>query len=112
MLYSFAIPRGGSVARARRRPRAASLVLVAGVTLATAQAVPAASAATGYLFTTDEHGSSLSRIELGTGETMTTGIAIAPRNVQATPDHQRIPAVGEPRGNNGHGPSRVTWASR
>ncbi len=103
MQYSFAIPSDRSRSRDGRQLRVASLALMTGITLAIAQAVPAASEATGFIFAADEHGSTLSRVELPTGVTVTTDIAISPHNVQVTPDNQWVLAVGEPGGHNGHG---------
>ena len=102
MQKSIAILREEVLARGGLSLRTAGLTLLAGTALAATQTVTAAS---GFVSTTDEHGSTLSRIDLGNGETQTTEIPISPHNVQVTPDHQWVLAVGEPGGHNDHGHS-------
>ncbi len=59
---------------------------------------------TGHIFTADEHGSSISMIDIGKGEVVTVPISIAPHNVDLTPDRRLLLAVGEPSdGEHGHG---------
>jgi YVTN family beta-propeller protein len=58
----------------------------------------------GHLFTANEHGSSISRIDFANGEVLTIPIPIAPHNVDLTPDRRLLLAVGEPSdGAHGHG---------
>ena len=58
----------------------------------------------GHIFTADEHGSSISMIDMSKGEAVTVPIPIAPHNVDLTPDRQFLLAVGEPSdGGHGHG---------
>ena len=58
----------------------------------------------GHIFTADEHGSSISMIDMSKGEAVTVPISIAPHNVDLTPDRRLLLAVGEPSdGEHGHG---------
>ena len=58
----------------------------------------------GHIFTADEHGSSISMIDIGNGEVLTVPITIAPHNVDLTPDRRLLLAVGEPSdGEHSHG---------
>ncbi len=74
--------------------------LVTGFGLAAAASEPAGLA--GYLYTADEHGSSISIVQLGDGSVATIPIAIAPHNAQVTADGRWLLAVGEPA-TDGHG---------
>ena len=90
--------------RPSRLHRAMLLSLLALVTGAVmALAVGAAQAQTGigidaggFVYTADEHGNSLSAIDLAAGKVTTLQITISPHNIQVTPDGSRILAVGEP----------------
>ena len=58
----------------------------------------------GHIFTADEHGSSISMIDIRNGEVLTVPIPIAPHNVDLTSDRRLLLAVGEPSdGEHGHG---------
>lgn len=57
----------------------------------------------GTVFTADEHGSSISAIDLASGRTATHRVPIAPHNVQVTPDGRRLLATGAAAGAHGHG---------
>jgi len=58
----------------------------------------------GYIFTADEHGSSISMIDIVNGKVLTVPIPIAPHNVDLTPDGRLLLAVGEPSdGDHAHG---------
>ena len=58
----------------------------------------------GHIFTADEHGSSISMIDISNGKVLTVPIPIAPHNVDLTPDRRLLLAVGEPSdGEHGHG---------
>jgi len=60
-----------------------------------AQQVPAALAtASGFVFTANEFGNSISRIDLTTGKVETVPVTIAAHNVQVTADGQFLLAVG------------------
>ena len=60
-----------------------------------AQEVPAALAAdSGFVFTANEFGNSISRIDLATGKVETTSVPIGSHNVQITADGQSLLAVG------------------
>jgi YVTN family beta-propeller protein len=50
----------------------------------------------GTVYTADEHGNSISMIDLATGRVTTTPITISPHNIQVTPDGAHVLAVGEP----------------
>lgn len=51
---------------------------------------------TGLVYTANEHGNSLSAIDLVNGQVETVAIPISPHNVQITPDGARLLAVGIP----------------
>ena len=73
---------------------AAAIPLLLGAVLAQAQ----------VLYTADEHGNSISAIELASGRVTTLPVKISPHNVQITPDGTRLLAVGEPVAeDHGHG---------
>jgi len=59
------------------------------------QPVPA-QGGTGFVYTADEHGNSISMIDLATGRVETVPIPISPHNVQVTADGTRLLAVGNP----------------
>ena len=67
--------------------------------------VGAQTGASGFVYTADEHGSSVSRIDLASGKVDVVPIAVAPHNVQFVPRKDRILAVGTPvqlDSSNGH----------
>lgn len=78
------------------RPITAMLVAAA-LALASVPAIAA-----GFVYTADEHGNSISAIDLSTGEVETVPIPISPHNVQITADGSRLLAVGTPV-EQGHG---------
>jgi YVTN family beta-propeller protein len=56
-----------------------------------------------FVYTADEHGSSISAIDLAVGHVSIVPIPISPHNVQATADGKLLLAVGEPvAGGHGH----------
>jgi YVTN family beta-propeller protein len=65
--------------------------------------------AAGFVYTADEHGNSVSAIELRTGAVETAPVPISPHNIQITRDGRRLLAVGSPLDEghddaaNGHG---------
>jgi YVTN family beta-propeller protein len=76
-------------------------VFGAGATRAQAAAV---SGAAGLVYSADEHGNSISAIDLASGRVETVPIPISPHNVDLTPDGARLLAVGDPaEGEGGHG---------
>ncbi len=76
------------------------LALMAAVALGAAaargQQTAALQDATGFVYTADEHGNSLSAVDLAARRVQTVPIAISPHNVQATADGVLILAVGNP----------------
>lgn len=84
----------------------AIMILAAGA--AQAQAGGAIDAS-GIVYTANEHGNSISTIDLATGEVTTVPIAISPHNIQITPDGTHVLAVGEPVAD-GHGHGQDTAA--
>ena len=62
---------------------------------------------TGSVYTADEYGNSISRIDLATGRVETVPVPIAPHNVDLSADGRTLLAVGEPTemeaGEAGHG---------
>ncbi|TDQ78446.1 YVTN family beta-propeller protein [Dongia mobilis] len=79
---------------------AATFLTISGVTVAQTQ-ITHWKAGT-FVYTADEHGNSISAIDLATGSVTTTPVPISPHNVQITADGSRILAVGEPAAD-GHG---------
>lgn len=83
------------------------------LTLAAAAAVAAASlpvrpagaetAASGFVYTADEHGDTVSRIDLQTSKTDTFRLGIMPHNVQFVPGSDLLLAVGVSASNDAHG---------
>lgn len=80
-----------------------ALVFALGPTHARAQQSPApAPNLKGIVYTADEHGNSISAIDLASGMVQIVPVAISPHNVQITTDGARLLAVGSPVGD-GHG---------
>ena len=89
-------------------------VVAASLYLQSAQAERTAArhSATGYVYTANEHGNSLSAIDLANGRVETVAIPISPHNVQITPDGARVLAVGVPaEDEHGHSGSEHAEAS-
>jgi YVTN family beta-propeller protein len=83
---------------------AAAALMMLGVTIARAQT--ASLERGGFVYTADEHGNSISAIDLAAGNVTTVPIPISPHNVQVTADGARLLAVGEPAAaGHGHGQS-------
>jgi YVTN family beta-propeller protein len=55
-----------------------------------------ASDRSGFVYTADEYGNSISAIDLATSRVTVVPVAISPHNVQVTADGSRVLAVGEP----------------
>ena len=84
---------------------ALALILALGPSLARAQQSPASAPnLKGIVYTADEHGNSISAIDLASGKVQIVPIPISPHNVQSTADGARLLAVGEPAGDD-HGHS-------
>jgi YVTN family beta-propeller protein len=82
----------------------AAFLLAAGVSDALGDEVAAVQGPSGFVYTADEHGNSISAIDLATERVQTVSIAISPHNVQITADGDRLLAVGDPvAGGNTHG---------
>jgi YVTN family beta-propeller protein len=80
---------------------AAVMVPGAGVARGQAAAVPDTA---GVVYTADEHGNSISAIDLASGRVETVPVPIAPHNVQVTADAAWLLAVGDAAtGGEGHG---------
>lgn len=78
--------------------RAAMLALAAATAMAAMAFAPSAGAepmASGIIYTADEHGNTVSRIDLGTGKVDTLSVGITPHNVQFVPGRDLLLAVGE-----------------
>ena len=56
----------------------------------------------GFVYTADEYGNSLSAINLADGQVETVPIAISPHNIQTSADGSRLFAVGNPAMTEGH----------
>jgi YVTN family beta-propeller protein len=85
----------------------AVMALVAGA--AQAQAGRAIDAG-GFVYTADEHGNTISAIDLAAGRVTTIPIAISPHNIQVTPDGAQVLAVGEPVSDgHAHGHGATTY---
>jgi YVTN family beta-propeller protein len=89
-----------------------ALVVLAGLMLAAALAfisVPAHSASSaapdqGFVYTADEHGNSLSMIDLSSGQVTIMEVPIAPHNLQISADQRRLLATGPvAKAGDGHG---------
>ena len=67
--------------------------------------------ATGFVYSGDEHGASISAIDLASGQVSTVPVPISPHNVQITADGGWLLAVGEAAGGGhggaGHGPNEA-----
>lgn len=62
----------------------------------------------GVVYTADEHGNSISLIDLASGKVTTVSVPISPHNVQITADGAQLLAVGEPAiEGHGHGQADV-----
>lgn len=86
---------------AMRLPHAFGWLLAAGLTLVSTAGL-AGQMPQGQVFTANEHGASLTHIQLAEGTTTTHDIAIAPHNVQISADGRYLLAVGE-RAGHSHG---------
>lgn len=82
---------------------ALALILALGPSLGRAQQSPASAPnLKGIVYTADEHGNSISAIDLASGKVQIVPVAISPHNAQITADGARLLAVGAPVGD-GHG---------
>lgn len=73
---------------------------------ALALVIPVGAAIAGTVYTADEHGASVSAIDTASGRVRTESLAVAPHNVQITPDGKRLLLTGMPAdAHAGHGVS-------
>lgn len=87
-----------------RRMTLLALVAAAAVAAVALFVKPAgAEPASGFVYTADEQGGSISRIDLSTGKVDSFPVAITPHNVQFVPGTGKLLAVGVPRSADGHG---------
>ncbi|ARP98054.1 cytochrome D1 domain-containing protein [Pseudorhodoplanes sinuspersici] len=85
---------------------ATAITMIVAVAVSQAQPQPAVNAS-GVVYTADEHGISVSVIDLASGRVNTVSIPISPHNVQVTKDGKRLLAVGDPAADaHGHGASQ------
>jgi YVTN family beta-propeller protein len=93
---------------------ASAVILALGSSIAPAQQSPErAPDLNGMVYTADEHGNSISAIDLGSGTVQIVPVTISPHNVQITADGARLLAVGEPAGaGHGHGPAAAHAAKQ
>lgn len=119
MMKRRLVPRGNAASLSSRAARpiqaprahfagllalATAVVIVFGTGLARGQLAAALPGASGTVYTADEHGNSISVIDLATGQVRTVPISISPHNVQITADGARLLAVGDPaKGAGAHG---------
>lgn len=96
---------GGSAAQHANAPRlsrpvvitlAGFIVLSAGIIAPRDGAFGGVPAPAGSVFTADEYGNSISRIDLATGKVETVPISVSPHNVDVSPDRKLLLAVGTP----------------
>jgi YVTN family beta-propeller protein len=82
-----------------------AVILALGQGIAPAQQSPApAPNLKGIVYTADEHGNSISAIDLASAKVQIVPVAISPHNAQITSDGSGLLAVGEPTGaGHGHG---------
>jgi YVTN family beta-propeller protein len=84
----------------------AAILIALGAGVARGQQPAALQGTAGFVYTADEHGNSVSVIDLAIGRVKTVPISISPHNVQVTADGARLLAVGDPAtdtGAHGHG---------
>jgi YVTN family beta-propeller protein len=74
----------------------AVLLIALGAATAHAQQSQALEGETGFVYTADEYGNSISAVDLATGQVETVPVAISPHNIQATADGARLLVVGNP----------------
>lgn len=94
--------------RPHNRPRLASLLaasIVAAITTLSGSAHAGADgSAAGFVYSANEHGNSISAIDLKSGEVRTLPVPISPHNVDVTADSRHLLAVGDPATEaHGHG---------
>lgn len=74
----------------------ATLTGAGGIAGAGAQDIAALKGAVGSVYTADEHGNTLSVVDLASGQVRTHAVPISPHNAQVTADGARVLVVGEP----------------
>jgi YVTN family beta-propeller protein len=100
---ALALPAEGRTSAFRRTTLLT--LAAAGIAAAFLVARPAAGepAVSGFVYTADEHGGSISRIDVKAGKTDVFPIGIMPHNVQFVPGTGRLLAVGVPPSADAHG---------
>lgn len=78
---------------------AAAVMLMISATLAQASGF----ATSGSVYTADETGNSVTKLDLASGKTMTVPVAVSPHNVQVSPDGKTLLVVGTKTVTNVHG---------
>lgn len=90
-----------------RWPTVASALLAASaltLLMSFAERAEAETASLGFVYTADEFGNSVSRINLASGKVDIVAVAITPHNVEFVPKANKLLAVGTPvQGDDGHG---------
>lgn len=93
----------GSPLRRALLPAVAATAILMMITAARSQPATPLQGASGVIYTADEHGNSISAIDLATGRVTIVPIPISPHNVQISADGTRLFAVGDPAADAGHG---------
>ena len=82
----------------------AAAIVAAITTLSGSAQAGADGSASGFVYTANEHGNSISAIDLRSGEVRTLPVPISPHNVDVTADGKQLLAVGDPATeDHGHG---------
>jgi YVTN family beta-propeller protein len=81
----------------------AAMVGALGMSVARAEQPVVSENTAGFVYTANEHGNSLSMIDLASGRVETVPVSISPHNVQMTADGTRLLAVGVPATHMGAG---------
>lgn len=88
--------------------RTPAVAALRSLSAALALIVPAGAVIAGTVYTADEYGASVSAIDTASGRVHTEPLAVAPHNVQITPDGKHLLLTGMPAGAHaGHGGSET-----
>lgn len=96
MTFHTSSPAASALLSTRSRRSLAALALTALLGVPGLALAQQAAGTTGQVFTADELGNSVSRVDLATGEVTTVPLPVTPHNVQATPDMDKLLIVGSP----------------
>lgn len=96
MTFHASFPAASAMLATRSRRGLAALALTALLGVPGMALAQQAAATNGLVFTADEHGNSVSRVDLATGEVTTVPLSVTPHNVQVTPDMKQLLLVGSP----------------